>query len=258
MEAEIYKKITEKKEFSQLPKKDVEMAFSHFEKRQTSEEEKIKLTRDLLRKIFSAFISRKILSPKNKSEEWILRKHLSTRERLPFYEKVYEQIFNDFDLKKEITIIDLGAGVNGFSYKFLKEVKEPINYIGVEAVGQLVDLTNSFFEREKIKGKVFHESLFELENIKDVISKQKKPRIVFLLKTIDSLEMLETDYSKKLLLGIAPLCDKIVVSFATGSMIRKTKFKAKRNWILSFINENFKLMDDFEVGGERYVVFKNR
>ena len=70
--------------------------------------------------------------------------------------------------------------------------------------------------------------------------------------------MLETDYSKKLLLGIAPLCDKIVVSFAKGSMIRKTKFKAKRNWILSFINENFKLMDDFEVGGERYVVFKNR
>ncbi len=257
MNQEIYNKITEKKEFSHLPKKDVEMAFSHFEKRQTSEEEKIKLTRDLLRKIFSAFASKKILSPKNKNEEWILRKHLSTRERLPFYERVYEQILNDFDLKKDMTIIDLGAGVNGFSYKFLKKVREPINYVGIEAVGQLVDLTNSFFKRERINGEIYHESLFDLDKIKKIIEIQKRPRIVFLFKTIDSLEMLEKDYSKKLLLEITPLCDKIVTSFATGSMIKKTKFRAKRNWIIDFINEHFELEDDFELGNERYIVFRH-
>ena len=64
MNLEIFKQITKKKEFSQLPKKDVELAFSHFEKRQCSDEEKIRLTRDLLRKVFSAFTSGKLLSLK--------------------------------------------------------------------------------------------------------------------------------------------------------------------------------------------------
>ncbi|HJZ18526.1 MAG TPA: hypothetical protein VJ208_00260, partial [Candidatus Nanoarchaeia archaeon] len=88
--------------------------------------------------------------------------------------------------------------------------------------------------------------------------KQKKPRIVFLLKTIDSLEMLQRDYSKKLLLEIASLSEKVVISFAKGSMIKKTKFRAKRNWIVDFINENFNLIDDFEIGCERYVVFEKK
>jgi len=253
MKTEIYEKIVQKKEFSRLPKKDVETAFAHFEKRQCSDEEKIKLTRDLLRKIFSAFASRKILSPKNKSEEWILRKHLSTRERLPFYEQVYERILKNE--KKDFSAIDLGAGINGFGYIFFEKLGLKPRYVGVEAVGQLADLMNDYFKKTKKDGKAIHASLFELEKIKKIISEQKKPRFVFLLKTIDSLEMLEKNYSKKLLLEIAPFCDKIVASFATGSMIKKTRFRTKRNWIVDFIKNNFEILDDFEIGSERYVVF---
>ncbi|HDK42706.1 MAG TPA: hypothetical protein ENG87_04955, partial [Candidatus Pacearchaeota archaeon] len=62
---ELIRKITEKKEFSQLPEKDVEMAFAQFDKDRYLDEEKIKLTRDLLRKVFSAFTSTKILAHKN-------------------------------------------------------------------------------------------------------------------------------------------------------------------------------------------------
>ena len=76
---EIIEKIMKKKEFSDLPKKDVEMAFSKFERRQTSDEDKVKLTRNLLLQIFSAFMSRKLFSSKERSVEWILRNHLSTR-----------------------------------------------------------------------------------------------------------------------------------------------------------------------------------
>ena len=108
------KKSREKREFSQLPEKDIEIAFSHFEKRQVSNDEKIKLTKELLRKIFSAFISQKLLSLKNKEPEWILRKHISTRERIPYYKEIYKRIFND---DKIASVIDLGAGINGFSYE---------------------------------------------------------------------------------------------------------------------------------------------
>ena len=44
MNPKIFEQIIKKKEFSQLPKKDVELAFSHFEKRQCSDGEKIRFS----------------------------------------------------------------------------------------------------------------------------------------------------------------------------------------------------------------------
>lgn len=256
MKQEIFEQIVKKKEFSQLPKGDVEAAFSHFEKRQCSDEEKIRLTRELLHKIFGSFSSRKLLSPKNKSEEWILKKHLSTRERFSHYGEIYSKILKNLDGK--MSIVDLGAGANGFSYVFFEKSGFKPNYVGVEAVGQLVNLTNHYFQSEKINGKAFHLSLFDLEKIKKLISEQKRPRVVFLFKVIDSLEMLEKNYSKKLLLEMAPICDKIAASFATRSMIKRKKFHANRMWIFNFIKENFKITDEFEIGDEKFIVFENK
>ena len=253
---EIIQKITSKKEFSQLLEKDVELAFEKFDKKNYCDEEKIKLTRDLLRRIFSSFVSQKILCLKDKPAEWVLKKHLSTKERLPYYSEIYDKIFKDFENK--MTILDLGAGVNGFSYSYFKKKGIDVNYIGIEAVGQLVNLMNFYFKKNKFRAKAIHLSLFELEEIKKTIKKQKGKKIVFLFKTIDSLEMLEKDYSKKLLLEITPLIDRIVVSFATRSFVRRKRFKARRNWIINFINNNFRTIDDFELGEERYLIFQKR
>lgn len=250
MDKTIYEKITSKKELSQLPKKDVEKAFSHFENRQTSNEEKIRLTRELLHKVFGVFTSTKLLSPKEKPVEWILRKHVSTRERLPYYTEIYKRIFGDF--KKEINIFDLGAGINGFSYGYLPKKSK---YIAIEAIGQLVKLMNNFFKKNKFSARAIHESLFELEKIKEIIKKEKGKKIVFLFKVLDSLEMLERDYSKKLLEEVVPLVDKVAVSFATRSLVARKKFKANRNWIKSFIQDNFNVLDEFELEGEKYIVF---
>lgn len=249
MNKQIIEQIRKKREFSKLPEKDIELAFSHFEKRQTNDEEKVKLTQKLLREIFSAFISKKLLSLKDKEPKWILRKHISTRERLPYYNEIYKRIFNDY---KKVSVIDFGAGINGFSYGFFPT---RINYIAIESVGQLVELMNFYFENNKLNAKAIHQSLFELEKIKNIINKQEKPRIVFLFKVIDALESLEKDYSKKLLNEITPIADKIVISFATKSLGKRKVFFAKRNWLINFIKENFNLLDDFEIGGERYLVF---
>ncbi|MCX6749493.1 MAG: hypothetical protein NTW17_01970 [Candidatus Pacearchaeota archaeon] len=254
MKAEIYEVITKKKEFSQLPRKDVEIAYSSFEKRQTSEEEKIRLTRGLLHKVFGAFLSRKLLGPKNKSFEWILRKHISTRERIEFYPEIYSGILKG--LGKRISVIDLGAGVNGFSYNFFRKAGFDVSYSGVEAIGQLVELTNNYFEKEKINGRMLHLSLFDIEEIKKIIKKIEKPRVIFLFKVVDSLEMLSRDFSKKLISEISSLADRIVVSFATESMIKRKKFYAKRTWFLEFLKENYSILYDFELGKERYIVFK--
>ena len=168
--------------------------------------------------------------------------------------KAPKNIQKDIFTRGKISVIDLGAGVNGFSYGFFKNKK--INYVGVEAVGQLVELMNYFFEKNKISGRAFHLSLFDLDKLKELIKKQKKPKVVFLFKVIDSLEVIERNYSKKLLEKIVPLVDKVVLSFATRSLDKRSKFSAQRSWIKKFINENFELLEDFEFGGERYLVFQ--
>lgn len=246
---EIIAKIMKKKELSQLPLRDVKLALSKFDK-EASEEEKIRRTRELLHRVYGGFTSQKLLKPRNKDEEWILRKHLSTRERLPYYTKVYGKIFEDLS---EASVIDLGAGVNGLSYLHFPL---KVNYAGIEAVGQLVEIANFYFKKNKIKGKMHHLSLFDLKRIKEIIRKVKRPRIVLAFKVIDCLEMLKRDYSKELLEEIVPLVDLVVISFATRSMGKRERFRVNRKWILDFVKKRFKLLDDFEVGGERYIVLK--
>lgn len=257
---QLIQKITEKKEFSRLPEKDVEIAFEKFEKKNLNEYQKLKLTRSLLRKVYSSFSSRKLLGDKKKEEdlEWFLGKHKSTKERREFYEEVYRNIFERVK-EKEISVIDLGAGINGLSYNFMEKVFHgKINYLGIEGVGQLVDLMNNYFLENKISGRGIHESLFELEKIKKLILGEKKPIFVFLFKVIDSLESLERDYSKRFLLEIVPLCDKFVLSFATKSLGKRSQFSARRSWILKFIKENFNVVDEWEIGGEKYIVFHKK
>jgi len=195
---ELLKKIVEKKEFSDLPEFDVKKVLDLFDQPHRTNEEKIKLSRDLLRKMYSVFVSDKLLINRDNPPEWFLKKHLSTKERFEDYEKIYTRIFQRFPTKK-IHVIDLGAGINGLSYDFFPK---KVDYVGVEAVGQLVNLMNNYFQKEKILGKAFHESLFNLTAIKKIIPETREKKIIFLFKVLDSLEMLERDYSKKILLEL--------------------------------------------------------
>lgn len=247
---EIIKKITQKKEFSKLREIDVEMVFEKFDKKEFSYLDKIKLTRDLLRKVFSAFTSQKLLSIKDKDPEWFLKKHISTKERLPYYEELYSKLLTGNE-----TVFDLGAGVNGFSYNFLPK---GTHYIGIESMGQLVELMNYYFKTRGLNAGAIHLSLFELEKLKKYLKQVKGKKIVFLFKTLDSLEMVQRNYSKKLISEIFPLVDQIVLSFATRSLIKKTKFKVQRKWIFDFVRENFEILDDFELGTERYLILKKK
>ena len=237
MNSEILSEIKKKREFSQLPDIDIELAYNHFEKRQADNGEKIRLTWELLRKIFNAFVSKKLLSLKNKDEEWILRKHASTRERLPYYIEIYKKIFKDY---KKARIIDLGAGINGFSYGFFKKLGINVDYTAIESVGQLVDLMNFYFKEKKLAGKAIHLSLFEKKKVLDIISHEKPPRIVLLFKIIDALESLKRDYSMELILDIAKTAERLVLSFPTKSLGSREKFHANRKWIVDFLENNFK------------------
>ncbi len=253
---EILEMIMQKKQYSQLPTTDVLRAFEKFDSDKYSDEEKVKLTRELLGKLFIGFSGKKLFGMKNKSADEILKKHLSTRERYPYYLEIYERVLKN--LPQKISIIDLGAGINGLSCDYFEKLRKKANYIGIEAIGQIVEMINEFFKKEKISGKMIHLSLFETQKIYDIIRKMKKPRIIFLFKVIDSLEKFERNYTKILLKAIVPVADRIVISFATESWIRRRKFYANRKWLIDFIRENWDFVDDFEIGGERYLTFQNK
>jgi len=251
---EIIQKIIEKKEFNDLPKKDVEKIFSLCDRKDLLDEEKIKITRNLLRRVYSAFTSEKIFKLRDKSEEWIMNKHLSTKERLDFYPKIYKKIFEGFD--KKVCVVDLGAGINGLSYKFMTQYVK--RYIGVEALGQLVLMVNEYFKGNKIKGKMFHESLFNLGKIKEIIDREEEEKVLFLFKVADCLEMVERDYTKKLVLEIMPFFKRGVLSYATKSLVKQKKFYSKRIWLKEFLEENYQIINEFEFGGEEYILIENK
>ena len=161
-------------------------------------------------------------------------------------------------LGTEISVVDLGAGVNGLSYKFFpKDLK--VSYVGLEAVGQLVDLMNYYFEKNKINGALaLRGSLFNLDKVEEIIKRAKKPRVIFLFKVLDSLESVERDYSKKLLKRVAPLAERVAVSFATKSLSKKKKFFVNRKWLKEFIHEDFFVQEEFEMMEEKYLVFSKK
>jgi hypothetical protein len=245
--------IMKKKEFSKLPLIDVKLALKQFEDDRYINKDRVKLTRGLLKKVFSVFSSGKIGAGKDRSVDWLLKKHLSTRERLKYYEGLYSRLFKNY-LGKKVSVFDLGAGVNGLSYNYFKDIS--VDYVGVESLGQLVEVMNDYFKKEKLKGVAVHTSLFDLNGLKKIIKKKKGKKIIFLFKVIDSLEMMKRNYSKKLLLELVPLVDEVVVSFSTENLLSKKKFYATRKWLIEFINKNFNISDSFMFGSEKYIVFR--
>ena len=93
---ELLSKITEKKEFSDLPKEDIMRILEKYNSLDYGDEEKIKSTRDFLRKIYSSFLSRKLLVKKDVNVEWVLKKHKSTKERYPYYDEIYSKLKQKF------------------------------------------------------------------------------------------------------------------------------------------------------------------
>ena len=253
---DVIKKITDRKQYSGISERDVLKAFGKFDRDEYADEEKIKKTRDFLRRTFSGFGGKKILNGKfdNATSEDFLKKHLSTRERLQHYGEIYARILRK--LPEKISIIDLGSGINGLSYGFFAEAGKKVEYAGVESLKQPVDLTNEFFIRENVKGKAYHLSLFDVSGVRKIIESTGKPRVVFAFKVADALESFERDYTKKLLEEVMPLADRFVLSFATESWVRRKKFFVTRKWITEFIRERWNFIDDFEAGGERYLVFE--
>lgn len=248
MNKELIAKVKEKKELSGLPDSVVVKALEIIDVDDLDEKEIVKSCRAFLRRYFGVFLTNRLLKGKFNGKE-VLEIHRSSKER--DYNELYKKVLKG----DEKVVVDLGCGVNGFSYFYLNEVVSNINYIGIEASGQLVDMMNKYFLENRFNARAIHKDLFDLDFIIDLLKKQENPRVVFLFQVLDALEGFERDFSKKFLLGIKDYCERFVVSIPLRSLSGGLK-KAKGEWVLDFVEENFNLIDDFELNGERFIIFE--
>ncbi len=239
-------KIKQKREFSELP-------ISIIKRASEVSEGDVKKSRALLRKYFGVFLTNRILKSKCSARE-ILSVHISSRKRN--YEEFYEKIFEG--VGDVGSVIDLGCGVNGFSYEFLSEVVGDVDYIGVEAVGQLVEQMNNYFNSVGFPATAVSMDLFDIGGVLRILKKKKKKRVVFLFQVVDALENLERDFSKVFISEIFKECEMVVLSLPTVSLGGRKKFAVQRKWLMDFLREEFVVEKDFVMNGERVLVVAKR
>jgi hypothetical protein len=243
---EIISEIKKKKEFSQLPDSVVERVAGICKN-------DVKESRALLRKYFGVFLTNKVLKIK---DEGALKSHISSRDR--DYDFFYKEILGDIKFNN---IIDIGCGVNGFSYGYLKDVLGDIGYLGIEATGQLVDNMNLYFKQKKFKAEAVCEDIFDFENVKKYFQNYDSPRCIFLFQIIDAIESFERNSSKRFLIEMDMILNKndlIVITMPMKSISGRKSFEVKRYWLENFLLENFVLERDFEVGSERIFLVRKR
>jgi len=236
MEKELILEVKKKKEFSALPDSVVVRALE-------KSGDDVKEARKFLRKYFGVFLTNRVLKGKGD----LLEAHISSKKR--DYEKFYSEIFDVVgDVK---SVVDLGCGVNGFSYEFLPGFPK---YVGVEAAGQLVGQMNEFFEEKGFDAEAICGDLFDVDFVVKTLKRTKGNSVVFLFQVVDALESVERNFSLKLISKIMENCEWLVLSVPLVSLGGGKKFAVKRKWLMDYLEEGFEVVRDFEMFGERVLI----
>lgn len=248
MDRKIIEEIKKKREFSDLPDSIV-LRFAEIAKGDVKE------SRAQLRKYFGVFLTNRVLKSKGDFDQ-ILKAHISSKKR------DYLEFYNSFTGERGFnSILDLGSGVNGFSYPYLTEVFGEVKYYAIEASGQLVRNMNDFFEKNHFDGQAIKGDLMDFDFVGETIGKIKDKKLVFLFQVVDALENLEKNSSKKFLEYLLKYLDKkdlVVLTVPTESIGGRKRFFVLRKWLLDFLNERFSVEKDFDAFGERIIVFRKK
>lgn len=221
-------------------------------------------TRRRLREIYGLFIKKSLSSFQKRIDALcsfedplcreILSFHQSTNERLDHYLSVYDMIFahlKQFNLTSSYVLLDLACGYNPFAYVYLP--LRPKKYIAVDLSPSDAFIINRFFSRVGIAGEAYAFDLLSAD-FTSWLQKQSVD-VCFLLKTLDSLELVQRNSSKKLLLALPSTL--VVVSFALLSVGGKTSISSKRRvWFERFCAAQTWQYTSFQTSNELYYVIK--
>ncbi len=185
-------------------------------------EEEAKKRKELFNQLFSLPVHRwkQVL-------DQILATHSSTKERLPFYQSLYQKLFKITG--KPQTLIDLGCGINPFSLGYLK--LKNLNYYAYDISEEEQESLNKFFKKMHSQNKDFkgRAEVFDLLHwVK--LKKLKQADICLLFKMTDVLDQGKGHKISEIIIRNVP-AKYVVVSFPTLTMSGKKMNHPRRKWI---------------------------
>jgi len=169
--------------------------------------------------------------------EKILNLHLSSKERLDHYPKLYKKLHKKI---KFTSVLDLGCGLNVFSLPWMGYVQ----YYGVDVNKDDVGFCNKYLEQFGLGGGVRWGDVMGFE-------KFVKTDVTFMFKMLEALETLERGSTEELLKRITS--PYIVASFATKTMGGKKPLSTRR---LKWFKELVTIKEQFKMGNEVYYIVK--
>jgi len=149
----------------------------------------------------------------------ILETHISTKERLPYYETLYKDIFGLIGVPN--SIFDIGCGLNPISIPFMESAGlklSKIRYCATEMSLEDTNFIGNFFMKFKMESEVFPCNI-----VKEYGLLSKYPcDVCFAFKLFDVLESQEENISYKIIESLK--CKYLVASFSMKN-IKNQKMK---------------------------------
>ena len=153
----------------------------------------------------------------------ILSTHSSTQERLPIYEQLYSRIFAITG--KPRTILDLGCGINPFSFSYMK--LKGCGYYAYDLDQEEIGAINKYFALLKKENPSFTGKAM----VADILTVNlPKADLCFLFKMTDVIDQGKGHKRTEELLKNIP-AKYVVVSFATKTMSGKKMTAPRRSWM---------------------------
>jgi hypothetical protein len=142
---------------------------------------------------------------------------ISTKERLNYYEKFYNDLFKITKIPK--TIIDLGAGLNPLSIP-LMHIKE-IKYYSYDIDNEDISFLNKFYEIVKPLGIKGIASILDIRNL-EKLNLIPNSDIIFLWKIIDLVNTKDHKPGEEIIKSLINKTKFIIASFSTKTLSGKS------------------------------------
>jgi 16S rRNA (guanine(1405)-N(7))-methyltransferase len=226
---ELIKKIKKKKELKNIANSYVETEIASVLKQNPKFEEPkkekilIKDVRSRLRPIFGIFqmkLNKREAALEQDDFLTILKTHASTKERLQIYPQLYSEIFAI--TKKPKSILDLGCGMNPFSFPFMN--LKTVKYIASDISDSDLDFINRYFIKHDLPSETQTIDLRKPEE-----SFKLKADICFMFKLLDSVETKGHKLAEEIITNLS--CKWIVASFAKKGIKGTPMNHTYRGWI---------------------------
>jgi len=264
--------------FLKVPQKLVKDLRGNFHQRSAVYKKVLKEVRNHLRRVYSLFRVEQELKHREKfvkelsaahhlSEKEhlslitkILSSHSSTKERLPFYQQLYQKIFAITG--KPSSIIDLGCGVNPFSISFMG--LQRLNYYAYDLSEDEITLLQAYFSLLHKQNPSFegHAEITDALHWQDLLQHDTID-LCLLFKMTDVLDQGKGHKASERIIKSIP-SKYIVVSFPITTMSGKRMNFPRRTWIelmckrlgytftpMTYINEIFYVIKKTTASSER-------